>query len=190
MKASGSRCPPSVSLVSCSSACTPSARQSHDGTAVAHNVQVGGATALNDRSNMAYNKDLAILAQNSGGIAANLVGIIAIGAMDDDRETVLQAFEDIRERVFNGALALAGAESADDVPAATTRSRGSYAPRNVNGGGGGNTTSPAETVVNFGKYKGMTLGSIQDSDPEYVEWLAEKGNNPFIKRLAGELLSA
>lgn len=38
----------------------------------------------------------------------------------------------------------------------------------------GTKTNPGETVVTFGKYKGLTIEEIYDGDPNYIEWLADR----------------
>lgn len=43
--------------------------------------------------------------------------------------------------------------------------------------------------VNFGKYKGSTLGDIENQDKQYLEWIHDKGKDQVIKGAAYIILS-
>jgi len=46
----------------------------------------------------------------------------------------------------------------------------------------------ASMKINFGKYKGLSLGEIYKQHPDYVQWFFDKGTDPIVKK-AFELLS-
>ena len=49
--------------------------------------------------------------------------------------------------------------------------------------------NPAEVVIQFGKYEGLTLRCVQDLDPAYLKWLAEETEGSisrYAQRLLGE----
>ncbi|HEY7331929.1 MAG TPA: DnaJ domain-containing protein [Candidatus Limnocylindria bacterium] len=43
--------------------------------------------------------------------------------------------------------------------------------RNADASMEGDAASPSRTVIDFGRYTGMTLGQLARSDPAYLEWL-------------------
>jgi len=46
------------------------------------------------------------------------------------------------------------------------------------------TPSGADTVIDFGRYAGWSVGKLVDHDPDYLEWLAR---TPIGRRLAHEI---
>lgn len=127
---------------------------------------------------MAFNKDKAIIAQNSATAAATIIA--AEGSWDPER------FDTIREHIFDGSLRLADAEvvvehveggSGEDTP------RQERAVRSV-------PDSTGDVVVKMGKYRGDTIAAIFDKDPSYVEWMADKSTNDFLKSKASDFLAS
>lgn len=50
---------------------------------------------------------------------------------------------------------------------------------------------PHQVVVNFGKkHRGESLGEILETDRGYVEWLAQKANDPVMRAAAAAVLTA
>ncbi len=44
--------------------------------------------------------------------------------------------------------------------------------------------APGQTMVNFGKHKGHTIGEIAQTDKGYIKWLAEESSRPDVKAAA------
>lgn len=137
---------------------------------------------------MAFDKDKAIIAQNSATAAAAIVASLGATYVDD----ALVIFDQVREHIFRGTLELAGVETVIETfegpvtPAATAPTAPTLAPTTSSapiGGGAGSV------VIKFGKYRDQSLQAIYEQAPDYVEWLAEKGNNEFMKNKAREFLA-
>ena len=131
-----------------------------------------------------YSTDASIIAQTSAKITAELV----IGGVVN-----LDEFADNASMVFNTIIGLAGAESLVEI----------LENQSKRGGGGGNYSrkpkasyesdpnlAPSDVVVNFGKFRGQTVGSILDQEPEYVEWLAQNANHADVKTAAAALVAS
>lgn len=43
--------------------------------------------------------------------------------------------------------------------------------------------------INFGKHKGETLGQIMSTAPDYIEWLAQNGKDPAMRKACSMLLN-
>lgn len=143
-------------------------------------------------------RDASIIAQSSGKDAAEMTSaLIGAGVITDTNE-IIQVYTDLKTAVFNSTIALAGAESvvekfedADERPARRSTGGGGGGYGNRGGGGGGySDDAGAGVVIKFGKYQGKTIGQVYDEDPDYIEWLADKGNNQFLKNKAREFLAA
>jgi hypothetical protein len=133
-----------------------------------------------------YSTDASIISQTSAKIAAELItgGVATLGE-----------FEEIQQRVFNQITAAAGAETLIEILEGSSKSGGSgrsYTPRSSGGGSYTPKTdvAPSDVIVNFGKFRGQTVGSILDQDQEYVEWLAENANHADVKSAAAAVLVA
>ena len=46
------------------------------------------------------------------------------------------------------------------------------------------STGAADTVIDFGRYAGWSVGKLVDHDPDYLEWLAR---TPIGRRLSHEI---
>lgn len=122
---------------------------------------------------MAFNKDRAIIGQNAATAAATILA--GTGATTDE-------FEALRTSIAEGSLAFADdGLAASATPPAGSPQRG--------GSGGQSTDHGAGVVVKFGQYSGQTIEAIHSQDAEYVQWLADSSNNPFIKGKAAEFLA-
>jgi hypothetical protein len=47
-----------------------------------------------------------------------------------------------------------------------------------------------QTVLQFGQYKGQTLGAVIQADPEYVRWLSLKAQRPQVCEAARQVLAS
>lgn len=133
-----------------------------------------------------YSTDASIISQTSAKVAADLI-VGGVASLDD--------FEELQLRIFNQITASAGAETLVEIlEGAKPRGGGrSYTPRAPRSGGAytPDPNVPSEDViVNFGKYRGQTVGSILDTDQEYVEWLAENANHADVKSAAAAVLAS
>jgi len=152
---------------------------------------------------LSFNKEHAIIAQNSATAAANIVAAFIasgnIGGAD-----VLTMFDDFRSHIFNGTLALGGAEMvvetfesptsvAQAVATPPTRFPDSFpepsspAP-SFGGGGGGN--GAGSVVLKFGKHRGKTIAQVAQEDAGWLTWASENTNNDFVKNKIREFLSS
>ena len=136
---------------------------------------------------MSYNKEYAIAAQNAATAAATLLG--GTGASKEQ-------YDDVREHIFKGTLALAGAESvivafegesyAEPQAVSTPQVVQSYAPAAPASG-------PNELdsfVVNSGKHSGKTFAQIRAEDPGWLTWASDNLKNDFVRRKAQQYLAA
>lgn len=136
-------------------------------------------------------RDKSIIAQNAGTTAANLVasavqaGTLAPASLDD----LLATFDNVRTQVFNGTLALAGAQAV--VESFEGDSYGNVpTERSAPSSSGGRPHADVE--VRIGKYRGKTIGAIHD-DPEGADWLQWASNslsNDWLKTRIREFLAA
>ena len=132
---------------------------------------------------MSFDKDKAIIAQNSATGAATIYASElnnAGGTFDQER------YEEIRQAIFQGSLALAGAEAivtrfeSPDVPVAA----GDVASAPIGG------KPHNDFVVNFGKHRGKTLSAIFDDDSGWLDWAAQNCNNDYARKRIVEFLAA
>jgi hypothetical protein len=149
-----------------------------------------------------FNKEASIVGQNAGSTAASLMAAyVASGANYGTLDDFLADYNAIRTDVMNGSIALAGAEGfieafgSAPAPAPARgggggRSFGGGNQRRSSGGGGGGNSDPSTIEVNFGKYRGVTLGTIQADDPEYLDWLEENANSDWLRNKVTELKAA
>lgn len=140
---------------------------------------------------MGFNKDSAIVAQNAATAAATVMA--ALIAQRGDTAFNADEYEDIRTHIFQGSMALGGAEaivevfegegdydargSWDDKPSTQT-TRYDTGKRN------------ADFVIKAGKHRGKTLQQIDAADPGWLKWAAGNMNNDFAKRKIQEYLAA
>lgn len=141
---------------------------------------------------MSFNKDHAIIAQNSATAAATIYS--AIGPQEWNKDL----YEKIRTDIFNGSIGLAGAQSvveAFESPssigdvARESFSAPSSAPTgdsfSASGGGGAGST-----VLKFGKHRGKTISQVAQEDRGWLDWASQNTNNDFVKTKIREFLSA
>ncbi len=50
--------------------------------------------------------------------------------------------------------------------------------------------NPAHTVLNFGRYEGMTLAEISRLDPEYLRWLQRHSSGVRYRNQINDILTA
>lgn len=130
-----------------------------------------------------FNKDRAIIAQNSATAAAAILANMTTDSLED----TLALFDAVRTHIFEGSLALA--ESNEPTTTASTGfgNRGGFTkPSN----GGGSNDAGAGVVMKFGKYAGRSIGDVYETDSDYIVWLSEKSNNDFLKTKATEFLAS
>lgn len=128
-----------------------------------------------------FSKEHAIIAQNAATAAATLL---------QGTSVTMEQFEEVRTSIFQGSLALAGAESVVQVfegeTATAPKAPAQPAPSTPSNSSGG----PGEVVVNFGKHRGKTIAAIANEDESYIEWLSNEANNDYIKNMAKKFLAA
>lgn len=153
---------------------------------------------------LSFNKEHAIIAQNSATAAANIVAAqieAGVGSLDP-----MAAFDTYRTHIFNGTLALGGAEMivetfesptsvAQAVASPPSRFPDSFpepsAPEpSYGGGGGGNSSGAGGVVLKFGKHRGKTIAQVAQEDAGWLTWASENTNNDFVKNKIREFLSA
>lgn len=149
-----------------------------------------------------FNKEASIVGQNAGGTAASLMAaFVGKDGFAGSVEEFLDVYNVIRTDVMNGSIALAGAEGFIEAfgqapPAAAPRgggggrtfSRPSGGASRPSGGGGGD--DPSTITLNFGKYKDQTLASVRESDPDYLDWVAENAQSPWLRDKVSAYLAA
>lgn len=138
---------------------------------------------------MSYDTNRAIPAQNAATAAAAIVAA-ELRAGETFGEGALERFEEVRTAIFNGTMALAGAEAVVEVfegpqpaaaPQPTPVPAQNPAPAPAPAGGAG------QQVFRFGKHSGKSVAQV-GSDPEnadYLDWA--RGNLDPAKN--GELLA-
>ena len=153
---------------------------------------------------LSFNKEHAIIAQNSATAAANIVAAqieAGVGSLDP-----MAAFDIYRTHIFNGTLTLGGAEMivetfesptsvAQAVASPPSRFPDSFpepsAPEpSYGGGGGGNSSGAGGVVLKFGKHRGKTIAQVAQEDAGWLTWASENTNNDFVKNKIREFLSA
>lgn len=134
-------------------------------------------------------RDKSIIAQNAGTTAANLIasavsaGTLAPATVDE----LVEVFDSVRTSVFNGTLALAGAQSVVESFEGGSASSAPAASEHPTGGG---PRPHADVEIKFGKFRGKTIAQAHAADADYVEWLATECNNDFLKSRVREFLAA
>ena len=142
---------------------------------------------------MSFNKDHAIIAQNSATAAATIYS--AIGPQEWSKEI----YEQIRTDIFSGSLALAGAETvvqtfeapssvADIARQAAPAGETPFPPAGGGFSASGGGTAGA-TVLKFGKHRGKTIAQVASEDPGWLDWASQNTNNDFVKTKIREFLS-
>lgn len=139
---------------------------------------------------MSFNKDHAIIAQNSATAAATIYS--AIGPQEWNKDI----YEQIRTDIFNGSISLAGAEAivqTFDSPSSVGDIAREAAPAPQQTGGSGFSASgggtAGATVLKFGKHRGKTIAQVASEDPGWLDWAAQNTNNDFVKTKIREFLS-
>lgn len=133
---------------------------------------------------MAFDRECSIIAQSAGKDAAELTKAL-IGANIVDSSDAFEVYSDLKARIFADTLALAGAETVvERFEGASTPATQPVRPS------GGDNGGPATLVIKSGKHQGKTIAAVYDEDPSYIEWLADKSNNTFLKGKAQEFLAA
>ncbi len=62
--------------------------------------------------------------------------------------------------------------------------------RNAVAGMDGEAASPSRTVIDFGRYTGMTLGQLARLDPAYLEWLKRHSSGARFRNQIDAVLAA
>ena len=161
---------------------------------------------------MSFNKEHAIIAQNSATAAANIVSaLISAGGLNDP----LATFDEFRTHIFNGTLTLGGAEMiVETFESPTSVAQAVATPPNrfpdsfpepsapepsyggnsggggYSGGGGGGGNGAGSVVLKFGKHRGKTIAQVAQEDAGWLTWASENTNNDFVKNKIREFLSA
>lgn len=136
-------------------------------------------------------RDRSIIAQNAGTTAANLIasavqaGTLAPASLDD----LLDTFDETRTKVFNGILALAGAQAVVE----TLEGNSSYSePSSSPAPSGGGSRPHADVEVKIGKYRGKTIGAIygEPEGADWLDWASKNLSNDWLKGRITEFLQA
>lgn len=123
-----------------------------------------------------FNKDKAIIAQNSASVAANLTA--AIIAANPEKatttESALALFDTVRSHIFGGSVALAEEAAQAPGPRAASKPAGAQSAAPATG-------DPGDVTLTMGKHRGKTLAQVDNEDPTYLTWILEKGTNAELK---------
>lgn len=162
---------------------------------------------------MAFIKDKTGVRQTATNAATTLVTAFVQAGFISDQETALSNFETIRDNIFTDLAAVVDADNATFAEAeknAPAKSKGSWGskPKSVSGGKAfkGTAAQAADMELNFGKFKGCTLGSVASMTADeaaeyghgegdkpgltYVKWLATNENNKYAAEAAALVLEA
>lgn len=129
-------------------------------------------------------KDRSIISQSAGKDAAELAKAIIALTGETDTATVFDIYQDLRLRIFNDALVLAGAESVVErveggsPTNATPEARKPYA-RGGSAHRDGN--DPGTLEIKAGKHQGKTVADAVAEDPEWAEWAVSNLKNEFLR---------
>src|ERR1043166_8133013 len=123
-------------------------------------------------------KQASIIALNAGTTAAALLAPFASNY--ESVHDLLEDFDTVRERVFQGTFALSGAGTVIETFSAPTGGGSTETSSTPSGGG----RPHADVEVKFGKYRGKTIQEIADLGDDgmgWLEWAGENASNDFIK---------
>lgn len=56
-------------------------------------------------------------------------------------------------------------------------------------GGGGQKKDPGTVAFKSGKHAGKTIAQVNESDADYLVWVAENSKNDFMRRVTAEFLA-
>lgn len=131
---------------------------------------------------MPFDKDKAIIAQNSATAAAAIVAAeVKAGVVPD----ALDRFREVRQAIFEGSLDLAGVEAVVTRLESGVTAPDTVGPHTPIGG-----VPNADFELRNGKHAGKTLAAIDLEDRSYLEWAAGNLNNDFAKRKIAEYVRA
>lgn len=160
---------------------------------MAYNNRGGGSKSTWDPTIVSA-KDRMMAHENAVTASANLTAALVEAGLLSSVDQAREQFEDFKEDVYTANLEAAGAsakapsalENAEQLVTQAIPGTSAVAPTT---GGGGGQQDPGSLEIKFGKYKGQTIDQVYRADPDYIEWIAEKGNNEFVKRIATEYLT-
>lgn len=122
------------------------------------------------------------LRQTSANVAATLTAAFASSGLVDNKETALGLFQDIRDEVFT------------DLAKQPTEASGGYQKRSSGGSKQGGNSDPGSVVMNYGKFKGLTIEQVYGMDAaatseygydktgkQYITWLTKNDSNKFLQ---------
>lgn len=135
---------------------------------------------------MSFSKDHAIIAQNSATAAATIYA--AIGP----QEWTADLYEQIRTDIFNGSIALAGAEAVVQTfesPSSVADIARDATPQQNSGFSASSGGTAGATILKFGKHRGKTIAQVASEDPGWLDWASQNTNNDFVKTKIREFLS-
>lgn len=167
---------------------------------------------------MAYRQLFTGIKQTAYNVAGSIVAAeIAAGIVDVKKvkarlsELAGLVFEDLSEVVAsdNEILAAEDAREAKSAPKRSYNGGGGYSKSSGGGGGGRSSVTPEsarETTLNFGAFKGLTLGEVfemsandaagygygdgKKNGKQYVAWLAKNEDNRFMMDRAKVLIES
>lgn len=130
------------------------------------------------------------LRQTSANVAATLTAAFAAAGIVKSQDEALSLFKNTRDEVFTDL---------EKQPTDTPYSGGGGGSYRKSGGGGyakgGNSGGdPGSVVMNYGKFKGLTIAQVyaldkteaanygyERSGRDYIAWLTKNDNNKFLK---------
>lgn len=138
---------------------------------------------------LSFNKENAIIAQNSATAAAAIVSAIINVSGEVLPDVIKTTFDDIREHIFNGTLALGGTEMVVNTFEAPTSVAEVVGETTASSGFSINSSGAGATVLKFGKHRGKTIAEVAREDRGWLDWAAQNTNNDFVKTKIREFLS-
>lgn len=162
---------------------------------------------------MAYIKDKTGVRQTATNAAVNLVTAFVGAGFIETQAKALDEFLTIRNGIFDDLAAVVDQDNAAFAEAeknAPPKKSWGGKPKGGSGGGGkvfkGNAEAAANLELNFGKFKGVTLGNVAAMSADeaaeyghgegdkpgltYVKWLSTNENNKYAAEAAALVLEA
>lgn len=138
---------------------------------------------------MAFDKDRSIIAQNSGGHAAAVVVALINAGVITTAEEARDTLRNFQTDVFNGVIALAGAETVVTVFEGGNTESDAPRPQPVS-----STGKPfGDTVFKTGKYSGKSIEDVYNSGDEgreYIEKYTTFARNEYMRNAVTKFLAA
>jgi hypothetical protein len=137
---------------------------------------------------VAYDKDRAIAAQNAATAAATVyAAIVSQGTPEWDANL----YDNIRTAIFNGTLALGGAEAVVERFEGVVQEVQASVPAAPAATQTGPLSDAGNVDIRNGKHAGKTIKQVFAEDPTYLEWAAANlDRNQFLRDKIREFLAS